>query len=211
MTDPPFDLPDVAVLDSTEQAAALLDPLRIRILHHLRTPDSAAGTARALHATRQQIGYHIRELTTAGLLVRHGQRQRGNATEQLLHASAAHYVIGPLALGAVALDPAAIAQDRFSSSYLIATAYRALLDVSELQHRAREQHRFLPTLTLEAEVSFASPERQSAFAQEIAEVVRALAAKYDDTTAPATPKFRIIAGVHPAIAPSSPPDARDLS
>jgi hypothetical protein len=211
MTDPPFDLPDVAVLNSLHQAAALLDPLRIRILHHLQTPDSAAGTARALHATRQQIGYHIRELTSAGLLVHHGQRQRGNATEQLLHASATHYIIGPLALGAAALDPAAIAQDRFSSSYLIATAYRALLDVCELQHRARAQHRFLPTLTLEAEVSFASQERQSAFAREIAALVQALATKYNDTTAPAAPKFRIIAAVHPAIRPSSSPDTRDLS
>jgi hypothetical protein len=55
-----------------------------------------------------------------------------------------------------ALDPA-MAQDRLSSTYLIATVYRAMLDVSSLQRRAQSSDKRLPTLTLEFERAFASP------------------------------------------------------
>ncbi len=210
MNQPPTAPPDVAILESTAQAASALDPVRIRILHHLRTPDSASGTARALRAPRQRIGYHIRALTKAGLLLRSGERRQGNGVEQLLRTSAASYVIGPHALGAVALDPS-LAQDRYSSTYLIATAYRALLDVSTLQHLARDQKRFLPTLTLEAEVSFDSSERQAAFANELAETVKTLSTKYTVSNAPESRRFRVVAVVHPAVDSGAPSDSRDLS
>jgi hypothetical protein len=199
---------DVAILDSTLQAAAALDPVRLRILDHLRHPDSAAGTARALRAPRQRIGYHIRQLTKAGLLEHAGDRRHGNAVEQLLHTSARHFVLGPHALGPLALDPA-MAQDRLSSTYLIATAYRAMLDVSELQKRAHARNKKLPTLTLEAEVSFESAEQQSAFAHELTEFIKTLSAKYPASNASNARKFQITALAHPALEHKNDPIAQE--
>jgi DNA-binding transcriptional ArsR family regulator len=189
---------DVAVLHSTHQAAAVLDPVRLRILAHLRLPDSASGTARSLHSPRQRIGYHIRQLTQAGLLHPAGERRSGNAVEQLLQSSATHFFLGPHALGPIALDPA-MAQDHLSSTYLIATSYRAMLDVSELQKRAHSTAKKLPTLTLESELSFESPADQSAFATELTAFIKTLSAKYAASNASKARKFRLVAVSHPAI------------
>jgi len=192
---------EVAVLRSTHQAATALDPVRLRILAHLRHPDSAAGTARSLHSPRQRIGYHIRQLIQAGLLHPAGERRSGNAVEQLLQSSATHFFLGPHALGPVALDPA-MAQDQLSSTYQIATAYRAMLDVSELQKRARSSAKMLPTLTLESEITFESATEQTAFASELTEFIKTLSAKYAASNAPIDRKsrsFRLVAIAHPAI------------
>jgi hypothetical protein len=193
---------DVAVLRSTHQAAAALDPVRLRILAHLRQPDSAAGTARALRAPRQRIGYHIRQLAQAGLLKPTGERRTGNAVEQLLQSTATHFFLGPHVLGPIALDPA-MAQDQLSSTYLISAAYRAMLDVSELQQRARSAEEKLPTLTLEAEVAFESPEQQMAFAQELTAFVKTLSAKYGASNTASARRFRIVAVAHPSIEPGT--------
>ena len=69
---------DYAVVESTDQAATLMDPMRLQILAHLREPESAAGVARALGLPRQRVGYHIRELERAKLLRSVGERRRGN-------------------------------------------------------------------------------------------------------------------------------------
>ena len=58
----------IGVLNSTAQAATLLDPLRLEILACMREPDSAAGVARALGLPRQRVNYHVVELEKAGLL-----------------------------------------------------------------------------------------------------------------------------------------------
>jgi hypothetical protein len=199
---------DVAVLRSTHQAATALDPLRLRILAHLRHPDSAAGTARSLHTPRQRIGYHIRQLTHAGLLRPAGERRSGNAVEQLLQSSATHFFLGPHALGPVALDPA-MAQDQLSSTYQIATAYRAMLDVSELQQRAHASAKKLPTLTLESEISFGSAAEQSAFAQELTAFVKTLSTKYAASNTSTARKFRLVALAHPSIDRSADSDSQE--
>ena len=195
---------DVAILQSTHQAAAALDPVRLRILAHLRDPDSAAGTARALRAPRQRIGYHIRQLAQAGLLDPAGERRSGNSVEQLLQSSASHFFLGPHALGPLTLDPA-MAQDHLSSTYLIATAYRAMLDVSELQRRAHASAKKLPTFTLETEISFDSVEQQVEFAAELTSFIKTLSIRYSASNAPNSRKFRLLTAAHPSIdRPSDP-------
>ena len=200
---------DVAPLESTHQAAAALDPVRLRILAHLRHPDSASGTARALHSPRQRIGYHIRQLTQAGLLHPAGERRSGTAVEQLLQSSATHFFLGPHALGPLALDPA-MARDRLSSTYLIATAYRAMLDVSDLQRRAHSSARKLPTLTLESELAFASAQDQAAFATELTEFIKTLSAKYSASNTPTMRKFRMLALAHPSPDPDHDTTTQEL-
>lgn len=175
-----------------------MDPVRLEILAHLREPESAAGVARALGLPRQRVGYHVRALEKARLLRYVGERRRRNYVEQLLQATAAFYVVGPRALGAMGTSDGKF-RDRFSSAYLIAAASRTIGDVGVLRERARAAGRQLPTLTLEGEVRFASPEDQRAFADELTDSFAALVAKYHDDRAERGRRFRIVIAGHPAL------------
>jgi DNA-binding transcriptional ArsR family regulator len=177
-------------------AAALLDPIRQRLLGHLAEPDSAAGLARRLRMPRQKINYHLRALEAVGLVELVAERRKGNCLERVVRATARSFVISPEAIGA--LGPGAeTAADRLSSAYLIAAAGRTIRDVAGLEADARQQGRRIATLTLEADVRFASAESRAAFAEELADAVARLAAKYNDERAPEGRRFRLLAAIHP--------------
>jgi DNA-binding transcriptional ArsR family regulator len=189
---------DVAVLQTTSQAASLLDETRLAILHHLRRPDSAAGVARQLGAPRQRIGYHVRALEAAGLLSAVGERRRGNTIERLLQSTATQYVVGPGALGAVGTSDR-VPPDRFASAYLISAASRTISDVAALDERARAAGTAVPTLTIETEVRFATPAAQHAFARELAESLVELVRKHHDADAHGGRAFRFVVAGHPIV------------
>lgn len=177
-------------------AAALLDPIRQRLLAQLGEPDSAAGLARRLRLPRQKVNYHLRALEAVGLVELVEERRKGNCLERVVRAAARSFVISPEALGA--LGPTAeTAADRLSSAYLIAAAGRTIRDVAALESRARQQGKRIATLTLEADVRFASAGSRAAFAEELADAVARLAAKYTDERAPNGRRFRVLAAIHP--------------
>ena len=184
------------VVRSSEAAAALLDPIRQKLLAHLREPDSATGLARRLRLPRQRINYHLRVLEGAGLLDLVEERRKGNCLERVVRATARAFVISPEALGALGPTPETAA-DRLSSAYLIAAAGRTIGDVAVLEARARKEGKRVATLTLEADVRFANAEARAKFAEELAEAVARIAAKYHDDHAPGGRRFRLLAAVHP--------------
>jgi len=185
------------VIASLGQAAMLLDPLRLKLLEGLRQPDSAAGLARRLRLPRQRVNYHLRELEKQRLVELVGRRRRGNCTARILRATAQAYVISPAALGGVGADPATV-QDRFSAAYLVAVAARTLREVGDLGARADKTGRRLATLTLEAEVRFASADARAGFADELATALARLAFKYHDAKAPGGRSFRFVVAGYPA-------------
>jgi DNA-binding transcriptional ArsR family regulator len=184
------------VVRSPESAAALLDPTRQLLLEHLREPDSATGLARRLRLPRQRINYHLKVLEGAGLVELVEERRKGNCLERVVRATARAFIISPEAVGA--LGPTAeTAADRLSSAYLVAAAGRTIRDVGALQDRARKEGKRIATLTLEAEVRFAGAEARARFAEELAEALARVAAKYHDDRAPGGRRFRLLAAVHP--------------
>lgn len=189
----------VQVLQSLGAAATVLDATRLRILSGLREPQSAAGVARSLGLPRQRVGYHVRALEKAGLLVAVGERRKGGTVERLLQATARAYVISPEALGRLGATRAEV-QDRFSGAYLVAATARTLRDVAILQQRAAQASKRLPTLTLETHVRFASAEAQQAFAQDVTHMLASLAARYHQAGAEAGRTFRFVLTGHPALA-----------
>ena len=186
----------LAVIRRPEAAAALLEPVRQQLLHHLKTPDSATGLARRMRLPRQRLNYHLKVLEEAGLVELVEEKRKGNCIERIVRASAQAFVISPDALGALA-PTAELSADRLSSAYLIAAAGRAIRDVGALDSRARKEGKRLATLTLETDVRFASAEARARFADELAEMVARLAAKYHDDRAPGGRRFRLLAAVHP--------------
>ena len=179
------------------QAAALLQPQRLRLLEGLSEPDSAAGLARRFGLPRQQLNYHLRELERAGLVELVEERRRGNCVERVVVATARHYVISPEVLGGLGASLDEV-RDHFSSTSLVAVAARAIRELGELRARAEEQGERLATLTLESELCFASIEARNAFAKELSDVIARLVVKYHDAKAPAGRMFRLVAGAYPS-------------
>jgi DNA-binding transcriptional ArsR family regulator len=188
------------LIDHPAGAAALLDPMRLRLLQHLDTPDSATGLARRLRLPRQKVNYHLRELESHGLVELVEQRRKRNCIERVVRATARSYVISPDLLGRLAADPARVA-DRFSSAYVVALAAKLIRDTAQLQREAEKAGKKLATLSLESEIAFASAARRHEFAEELATAVAHLVAKYHDQHAPGSRRFRLVLAAHPAIHP----------
>jgi len=180
--------PDLAVISAPDRAATLLASPRQRLLAELGgEPGSASGLARRLGLPRQRVHYHLRELEKAGLVELVEERRRGNCVERLVRATARAFVISPEALGALAADPGA-ALDRGSAAYQVAVAARSIREVATLDAAARREGRRLPTLTLDTEIVFADAAARAAFAEELADALGALLARYHDPRAPGGPR-----------------------
>jgi DNA-binding transcriptional ArsR family regulator len=188
-------VPDaVAVLDTPGAALAALDPLRASLLAALAAePASAAALASRLGLPRQKVGYHLNALAEHGLVVEVEQRRHGGLTERVLAASAGSYVVSPAAFGAAGADPGRLPdRDRLSASYLLALAGRVIREVGQLTRRRR-----LPTLAIDADLRFATAAARDAFADDLAEAVRTLAARYHDESAAGGRWYRVVALAHP--------------
>jgi DNA-binding transcriptional ArsR family regulator len=187
----------VAMVGSAEQAAAMLEPARMRLLAELASPDSAAGLARRLGMPRQRVNYHLKELERAGLVELIEERKKGNCTERLVAATARSYLIDPAVLGSLGADPARV-EDRFSSAYLVALAARTIREVAELRGRAERAGKKLATISAQAEVRFASAADRAAFAEDLANAVAQLVHEYHDEAAPEGRLYRFVLGGYPA-------------
>ncbi len=188
----------VETVGDPSRAATLLNPLRLAIVRELREPDSASGLARKLGLPRQKLNYHLRELENAGFLELVEERRKGNCTERMMRATATSYLIDQGALGALGPDPEQF-QDRFSASYLVALAARAIQELTTLKKRAAQAGKKLPTLSLSTEIRFASADSQAAFAKELTREVSRLITKYHDEDATRGRRFRLLVGSYPKI------------
>jgi DNA-binding transcriptional ArsR family regulator len=190
--------PALDLIQKPARAAALLHPLRQRILESLREPGSASSVAEQLGLPRQRVNYHLRELEKEGLVELVEERRKGNCIERVVRATARHYLIAPGVLGDLVADPEKI-RDRFSSTYLVAVAAQAIRDLGLLRTRADEAGKQLATFSLSSEVSFATVASRNAFAEELANEVARLVAKYHDECAPDGRRFKLFLGVYPGM------------
>jgi DNA-binding transcriptional ArsR family regulator len=195
---------DLDVIANPAAAALLLDPVKRRLLAELATPASAATLAGRIGLSRQKVNYHLRALEDEQLVQPAEQRRWGGLTERLLVATARSYVVSPEALGPLAADPAR-SSDRFSASYLVALAARAVREVGALWHAARQQEKRLATLSLDSVIHFRSPAERAAFTAELADTVARLAARYHDATAPGARPHRLLVASYPAPDTTEPP------
>lgn len=200
---------EIAIIADVEQAAAIVDPARIRILECLREAGSASSVARILGVSRQRVGYHIRILEEHGLLRPIRERRRGNCIERILITVARKFVISPEALGPIGVGRHSLS-DQLSSSGLISVAARMVSDVGALAEEAVRERKRLPTLALETEVRFASAAAQSAYASELAAFLTALEAKHGIDGAAPGRSFRFVVCGHPSATADdiSPPPER---
>jgi DNA-binding transcriptional ArsR family regulator len=152
------------------RAAALLHPLRLRILDALREPDSAAGLARRFRLPRQKVNYHMRELARNHFLERAGQRRRRNMIERRYRTTAQGYILSPELLGRLGLTLPQ-AEDAFSAAYLLGVLALAQSELGRASREAAVQSKRLTTLSVSSELRFESAEQRAKFAMELRRVV----------------------------------------
>jgi DNA-binding transcriptional ArsR family regulator len=165
---------DVQVIEDPAAAASALDPIRSRLLAELATPGSAANLATRVGLPRQKVNYHLRALEAHSLVKVAEERRHGGLTERVLEATAKSYIVSPTALG-------------LASRYLVAVAARLLREVARLKPDQ-------PTMTLDAEVRFRTPEDRAAFAHELTHAVNQAISRYHhDDGRP----HRLVVAAHP--------------
>ncbi|MEU3917630.1 helix-turn-helix domain-containing protein [Streptomyces sp. NPDC029004] len=190
---------DVTVIEDSAAAAVSLDPMRSRLLAELAAgPASAAMLAARVGLPRQKVNYHLKALERHGLVELAGERKKGNVTERLMRATAASYVISPLALAAVQPDPGRF-RDQLSARWMLAVAARLVRDVGTLITGAAKARKRLATYALDGEVRFASAADRAAFVEELTQGIGALIAKYHDQDAPGGREHRIVVALHPTV------------
>ncbi|GLY71783.1 ArsR/SmtB family transcription factor [Actinoallomurus iriomotensis] len=191
---------EVAVIEDPAAAEVSLDPIRARLLAELAEPASATMLAAKVGLPRQKVNYHLKALERHGLVELVEERRKGNVNERLMRATATSYVISPAALAAVQPDPAR-SPDQLSARWLLAVAARLVRDVGELITGAAKARKRVATFAIDGEVRFASAADRSAFAEELANAVAALVAKYHDATAEGGREHRVVVAVHPSTRP----------
>jgi DNA-binding transcriptional ArsR family regulator len=189
---------EVAVIEDAAAAEASLDPVRARLLAELSEPASATMLAARVNQPRQKVNYHLKALEQHGLIELVEERRKGNMTERVLRATAASYVISPLALAAVQPDPAR-SPDQLSARWLLALAARLVRDVGSLLTGSAREGKRVATFAIDGEVRFASAAQRAAFAEELSLAVTALVSKYHDEKAPGGRSHRVVVAVHPTI------------
>lgn len=199
---PAIEPAEVECVSEGRQAAALLDPLRSRILTLAREPVSATELGAHLGLARQRVNYHVRHLARAGLLKRAGRRRKRNMFEQRYVASALGYVISPELLGNAGADWRAVS-DAASAGYLLALCAQMQSDVARAWRSARAQGKRLATLSIKSQFRFESPEQREQFTRELKDAVVAVIARFtapsqtpSGKAAPGRP-FRLVLGCYP--------------
>jgi DNA-binding transcriptional ArsR family regulator len=169
--------PPIQAVATSRKAAALLHPLRSRLLSMAREPASASELARRLGLPRQRVNYHVRELERAGFLRAAGRRRRRNLIEHRYVATARSYVLAPDLLGPLAPDWRSIA-DTASADYLLALAEQVRSDVSRAAEEAAAEGKRLSTLSLKSQFRFETPEERTRFAEAVRQALVEVIARH---------------------------------
>jgi DNA-binding transcriptional ArsR family regulator len=174
---------EVRLVRDAAEAAALLHPIRLRLLEHLSEPDTASGLARRLGLSRQKTNYHLRQLERQGLVVLVEERRRGNCRERRVRAVAGGFVLSPEVLGRLGARPESVS-DPNSTARLLAVASEIVRDVAALGPSdpgdAETPAPIEPTATLCTDFRLHSPEAWRDFVMEVATEVTRVVEKHRD-------------------------------
>jgi DNA-binding transcriptional ArsR family regulator len=164
-------------LTSDEAFVLLAHPLRVQILDALHEPDSAAGLARRIGATRQKVNYHLRELERAGLVEHAGERRAGNLMETLYRGVARSFLVPPRLTWT---DPGRMQalQEQHSLERLVLAGERVQREAAVLLDRAAFDGDDIASLAVEAEVRLGNEAERAAFLEAYLEAIRPLLTKY---------------------------------
>jgi DNA-binding transcriptional ArsR family regulator len=175
-------LHDVKLIEGVEEAAALLQPLRLQVLSQLAERRSCAQVAEALHETPQKVHYHVKVLERAGLVEKVSERRVRALSEGLYRAVARSYWLSPRLVERI--GGARPARDAVSLEHLLGLAEELSIELGTLAQRVASGAS-VPSLGLSAEVDLSDSARRADFLRDVEAAVRSVAEKYGRSGAPA--------------------------
>jgi Helix-turn-helix domain len=164
---------DVIYIEAVDQAATLLNPLRLGLLKHLAEPRSCPELAGFVGETAQKVYYHVKALERVGLVKKVGERRVRGMVEGRYQAKGRSYWLSPALVGRI--GSRGRARDQFSLGFLLTLAEELQADIGHLSEVDAEE---VPSLGLSAEIHLADSARRTAFLQEVQHTFEALARKY---------------------------------
>ena len=186
----------VEVLDEPAQVAALAHPLRVAVLDALRSPESAAGVARAIGESRQKVNHHVKALQDVGLVRSVGERRTGNFVEPLYESVAGTFLVSPrLAWGTG--DRAGALRSQLPLEHLVLLGERVQRDATALLDRAAFDGEEIASLSVEATVRFKDEAARSAFMEEYLALLKPLLRKHGARRGSGDEPFRVAVAVYP--------------
>jgi len=184
---------DVMLIEKTDQASALLNPLRLELLRRADEPRSCGQLAEALGETPQKIYYHVKVLESAGVLEKVGERRVRAVPEGFYRASARSYWLSPKLVGRI--GGTRRASDQMSLGFLLSLAEELQTDIGQLARMKREEAQ---SLGFSAQVRLARPAERTAFLSEIQNAIQSIAKKYGGAGSPRPQEtFRLILACYP--------------
>ncbi|HSQ59602.1 MAG TPA: helix-turn-helix domain-containing protein [Acidobacteriota bacterium] len=189
---------DVKLIEGVEEAAALLQPLRLRVLSRLDEERSCAQVADALRETPQKVHYHVKVLERAGLVEKVSERRVRALSEGLYRAVARSYWLSPRLVERI--GGARPARDAVSLEHLLGLAEELSIELGTLAQRVASGAS-VPSLGLSADVDLSAPARRAEFLRDVEAAVRSVAEKYGHSGAapPVAPResFRLMLACYP--------------
>jgi DNA-binding transcriptional ArsR family regulator len=182
------------LVESPDQATALLNPLRAEILSKMKEPTSSAEVARMIKETPQKVNYHVKALEKVGLVKRVGTRNVRNLVEVLYQSIAKTFVLSE----SLGWKPDTIQRmkDQGSLRHLITTSERIKRDAFYLMEQS-DQDEVIPSATLDMGVHLENEEKRNAFVQEYVSMVKNLVEKYQAPHVSKYDTYNVVLAVYP--------------
>jgi len=187
---------DVMLVDNTDQASAVLNPLRLELLRRVDEPRTCAQLAEALGETPQKIYYHVKVLESAGAIERVAERRVRGISEGYYRATARSYWLSPKLVGRI--GGARRARDQMSLGFLLSLVEDLQSDVGRLAESGREE---TPALGFTAQVRLAKSADRTAFLSDLQNAIQSIAKKHGAAGSPSPPSapdaFRLVVACYP--------------
>jgi DNA-binding transcriptional ArsR family regulator len=190
---------DVMLIEEPEQAAAILNPIRLELLRRSDEPRTCTDLAEALGETPQKIYYHVKVLERAGALERVDERRVRAIHEGYYQATARAYWLSPRIIGHIGGPRRARASTSLGA--LLPLAEELQSDVGRLSETGRGTG---AAMGFSAQVRLARPEDRTAFLSDIQNAIQTIAKRYGGA-GPSRPgqtdtdTFRLVFACYPRV------------
>jgi DNA-binding transcriptional ArsR family regulator len=186
---------EMMYLDEIEQASAVLQPMRIRLLKLLAEPRTCTELGTSVGETPQKVYYHVKKLEAAGVVTRVDERRVRGIIEGIYQATAASYWLSP---GLVGRNRPLRAMDRLSLGHLLTLAEDLQTDVAALAARPQDaSDEEIPSVGVSAEVELA-PDQRAPFLRDLQSALEDLLSRYGKSpTESSGTTFRIALACYP--------------
>lgn len=185
-----------SVRDAPRAATLVEHPLRLAVLREAGEPRSATEIAARIGETRQKVNYHLGKLRDGGFVIPAGTRPARGLEERLYVATARRYLLSPAVLADLAPSPREVT-DRLSADYLLALAARSQEELGRVTEEAAAAGQRVATLSIDADVHFATPGARTAFTEELHDAVLRLVARHSEPGVADARPYRLVVGAYP--------------